>query len=257
MTPAIYVISLPGSTARQQAIAAQLERHGLAFRWFEGVNGRSLDEASIAGLYSAERAKRDGGRELNRGEIGCAASHLNLYRTMLDEGQALALVLEDDAALSENFAAELEQVCRSVDWSENDLVLLSHVHKYTDWGARRLGRGLRLVRPVKAYNGNGYLVTPAGARKLLAELQPIYQPADCWNALQAKRTLTIRGVVPYLVNHSRLSKDSLIGESLRAADKPASGRSLTRTLKKVFYDKFIYQLLVKPVLRIRKQNAPW
>lgn len=114
-----------------------------------------------------------------------------------------------------------------------------------------------MVRPVKAFNGNGYLVTPQGAKKLLAALQPVHQPADCWNHLQARRALTIRGIVPYLVNHSRLSEDSLIGDSMRETRKPASSRPLLQTLKRVFYDKFIYQLLVKPAFRIRKQGTPW
>lgn len=256
MTPAIFVISLPGSAARQQAITAQLGRQGLAFSWLEGVNGRSLDESAVRRLYSAERAEREGGRQLSRGEIGCALSHLKIYQTMLDEALDLVLVLEDDAALSENFAEELKQVCAAVDWNDNELVLLSHIHKYTDWGALRIAPGLRLVRPVTAYNGNGYLLTRSGARKLLAALRPLHQPADCWNYLLKKGVLRIRGIVPYLVNHSRLSEDSLIGDTLRVAPS-APRKPLLRTLKKIVYDKFIYQVLIKPILRIRKQGTPW
>jgi glycosyl transferase, family 25 len=255
MRPVIFVISLPGSTARQQAIAAQLGRRGLAFSWLEGVNGRSLDEAAVRRLYGAERAECEGGRQLSRGEVGCALSHLKVYQTMLDEALDLVLVLEDDAALSENFAEELAQVCTAIDWNDNELVLLSHIHKYTDWGARRIGPCLRLVRPVTAYNGNGYLITRQGAKKLLAALRPVYLPADCWNHLQKKGVLRIRGIVPYLVNHSRLSENSLIGDVLRVTPTAAANHSLARMARRILYDKFIYQLLVKPVLRIRKQRT--
>ncbi len=257
MTPRIFVISLPGSTARQAAISAQLERHGLAFSWLEGVNGRTLDEAEIRRVYSEERAQREGGRLLNRGEIGCALSHLKIYQQMQTDNVDLALVLEDDAALSSDFAQALARVCQAVDWQACDLVLLSHIQKYTDWGARRIFGSLRLVRPVTAYNGNGYLITRLGAQKLLAELRPIYQPADGWNALRKKKILVIRGIVPYLVNHSRLSADSLIGEALRTAAPTSAGKPLSKRLKRIFYDKFIYQILVKPLLRIRKQPELW
>jgi len=257
VSPAIVVISLPGSSDRQDAIAAQLERHGLPFSWLDGVNGRALDETTASQLYNGERAENEGGRQLSRGEIGCALSHLKAYQKMQDESLELLLVFEDDAALSEDFATALAQVCAAVDWRENDLVLLSHIQKYTEWGARRLTPALRLVRPVAAYNGNGYLITRAGARKLLAELQPVYQPADGWNHLRKKGTLRIRGIVPYLVNHSRLSEDSIIGEALRIAPTSARGRSVRQTLKRIIYDKAIYQIFVKPLLRIRKQRTTW
>jgi len=252
-----FVISLPGSTARQESIAAQLARHQIEFSWKDAVNGRALDEQTLERLYDAERAEREGGRQLSRGEIGCALSHLDIYQTMLDQELDTVLVLEDDAALSSNFGEQLEQVCEAVDWNQTDMVLLSHVHKYTDWGARKVGKGLRLVRPVTAYCSNGYLISRQGAAKLLAALRPVWQPADCWNYLQRKEVLRIHAIVPYIVNHSRLAEDSLIGKDLRTQTADEAAHSSGRLLKKVIYDKFIYQLLVKPLLRIRKQGEPW
>jgi glycosyl transferase family 25 len=138
------------------------------------------------------------------------------------------------------------------------LLLLSHIQKYTAWGARAIAGDRELVRPVVAYNGNGYLLTRRAAQLLLAQLTPIYQPADCWNHLREQRVLTIRGIVPYLVNHSRLSEDSLIGETMRAAPAaPVLQRSWLKLLKRLVYDKFLYQLVVKPLLRIRRQPVRW
>lgn len=257
MTPPIFVISLPGSKDRQDAIAAQLNQRGLSFSWIDGVDGRRLDENALREVYSAERAKREGGRLLSKGEVGCALSHLRIYQTMLDLNHELALVLEDDAALSKDFEKELALICSTVDWNDNEIVLLSHIQKYTEWGSLPVSKKSRLVSPLTAYNGNGYLITQRGATKLLAELRPVYQPADCWNYLRKKRIVRIRGIVPYLVNHSRLSEESLIGQELRTQQAPPQKNSPHRVLKRFLYDKFIYQLLVKPILRIRKQKTPW
>lgn len=106
MKPRTFVISLPGSTTRQESIAAQLARHQIDFSWKEAVNGRSLDEQTLGRVYDAERAEREGGRQLSRGEIGCALSHLDIYQTMLDQELDTVLVLEDDAALSSNFGEQ-------------------------------------------------------------------------------------------------------------------------------------------------------
>jgi glycosyl transferase family 25 len=258
MQPSIFVISLPGSVDRQQAIAQQLAQHGLDFSWLDGVDGRRLAAPELATVYSAQRAETEGGRQLNAGEIGCALSHQKVYRQMLAADIPLALVLEDDAALDGDFAQRLAEICATLDWQAVDLLLLSHIQKYTAWGARAIAGDRELVRPVVAYNGNGYLLTRRAAQLLLAQLTPIYQPADCWNHLREQRVLTIRGIVPYLVNHSRLSEDSLIGETMRAAPAaPVLQRSWLKLLKRLVYDKFLYQLVVKPLLRIRRQPVRW
>lgn len=75
MQASIFVISLPDCVERQQAIASQLNKHSLTFSWIEGVNGRQLDADTLRQVYSVERAEREGGRQLNPGEIGCALSH--------------------------------------------------------------------------------------------------------------------------------------------------------------------------------------
>lgn len=258
MQAAIFVISLPGSVERQQWISEQMLRQGLAFDWVEGVNGRGLGPEELDRLYSADLALSEGGRPLSPGEIGCALSHLKIYQAMLEKGIELALVCEDDATLDTRFAEQLAAVCAAVDWQKTDLLLLSHIEKYTDWGARPIAQGLRLIKPVLAYNGNGYLLTRRGAEKLLARLRPVHLPADCWNYLRREEVLTIRGIVPYLVNHSELSKESLIGSDLRETrPEKRKKRTLRQQLKRVFYDKFLYQILVKPLLRIRRQPISW
>lgn len=258
MQPSIFVISLLNSTDRQQAISKQLARHALSFTWLDGVDGRRMSADERASVYSAQRAESEGGRQLNAGEIGCALSHQKVYRQMLAEGLPLALVLEDDAALDSDFAKRLHEICEETDWQAVDLLLLSHIQKYTAWGARSIAGDRKLVRPLVAYNGNGYLVTRRGAERLLAQLTPVYQPADCWNHLRQLGVLNIRGIVPYLVNHSRLSEESLIGESLREMPAIAvAHRPLPKLLKRLVYDKFLYQILVKPLMRIRRQPVTW
>lgn len=251
----IYVISLPGSLERQAFISSQLERQGLLFDWLDGVNGRELKNDEVSRFYSEEKALGEGGRALTLGELGCALSHLKAYQSLIESDAKMALVLEDDAALRGDFHSMLEGVVQGVNWQEIDLLLLSHVYKYTDWGALPLIGDLRLVHMVTAYNGNGYIVTRKGAEKLLRELRPVFVPADAWNYLHKKNVLRIRGVVPYLVNHSVLSEDSIIG--IRERRGGSFHIRLWQGIRRIVYEKFIYQLLVKPLLRIRKQPVTW
>src|SRR5690606_8844959 len=94
--PKAYVINLERAQERRARIAAALDGLGLDWEIFSAVDGRRLDDRAFAEAYDAAGANA-AYREMSRGEVACALSHLGVYRKMLDDGASHALVLEDDA----------------------------------------------------------------------------------------------------------------------------------------------------------------
>ena len=99
----IFVVSLADARERRSDIAENLESLGLAFEFFDAVDGRPGMPALRAGerLFADECARhypllRSHG--LSAGEVACYLSHLRLARRCLARGVARALVLEDDMA---------------------------------------------------------------------------------------------------------------------------------------------------------------
>lgn len=104
-----FLINLEKDTDRLAYMHEQLTRLGIAYTRVDAFTGTSLEAAR---LYSATDAKKENGRSLSLGEIGCALSHRSIYETMVEKNIPHALVLEDDVLLPANFKAIIEEQVR-------------------------------------------------------------------------------------------------------------------------------------------------
>jgi glycosyl transferase family 25 len=185
------VISLPRSAER---LAAFRKRAGGAWPWIElmpGVDGQQLDPHDLErrGLISASALSWP------RGQLGCALSHLRCLLRCQRREQAM-LVFEDDAVFPNDWIAQLEQLlhqapadwdllllgwnldsCLQLEWAPglsltalfqprfpNSSKMSQALETHTPRSWYRLQKGLGLA---------GYLVSPAGARKLLGWALPL------------------------------------------------------------------------------------
>jgi len=80
------------------------------FEFYDGVDGRKVDKK-----YYDEKGSR-----LTYGQLGCALSHLGIYKKMVDEDIDIALVMEDDCVFNEN----VSNIKSYMDMLPNDWGLL-------------------------------------------------------------------------------------------------------------------------------------
>jgi glycosyl transferase, family 25 len=234
---------------------AQLAAPGMpTYVFVDSVDGRRLSAAELAGLYDDDAAKRRLGGSLLPAEIGCAASHLAAYRHIVADGIDVALVLEDDALLGQQFVTVLPRVVSMIHPALPQAVLLSHVVRYSNWGARKVDRLHRLCRPYEAYGAHAYLITRSGAAAMLTAMQRVRTVADDWEYFSGTGVLRIRALVPYLVGTAPASMDSQIGGE-RFLRLP--GTPFGRWARKHLWQKIVFQLLVKPALRLHKADQTW
>lgn len=251
----ILVISLEGAEARRRLMHAQLDLPGMPpHRILDAVDGRRLDAAQLAALHDPAAARRHAGRALTRPEIGCALSHLAAYRHIAEQGLQVALVLEDDALLGRQFLGLLDRLVPLMDPAQPQAILLSHVERFSGWGPRRVDKIHCLYRPYLAYGAHAYLITLAGARAMLSALQPVRTVADDWRYFMKAGVLQVSALIPYAVGTAPLADASQIGDERFA--EPAR-RGMRRWVRKYLWQKFLFQLFVKPVMRLRRHESTW
>lgn len=252
----IYVVNLDRHPDRLASIDQQLSELNLGYRRIAAVDGSNLSQAELNKVYDPILCKKTIGRELARGEIGCSMSHLSIYRKMVESQTPLACILEDDAQVS----AQLPEILESLEYlgsiQEPMICLLTHVGRYTAWGAKKLNnKHHQICKTIHAFCSHGYLINLAAARKLLSNNDLLKNPIDYWNDWSAKGVVKVRAIVPYVVGHSSFAQQSDIElERMFYSKEDALPlyKKFIRFIKSRFYDKFIYQL-IKPLLRIRKQ----
>lgn len=219
--PPIRYVNLDRDTARRAAMEAEFARLGLTAERFPAVLWTALPPETQARCYSEALNRRQHHLPLVNGEKGCYASHLQLWRWLLDSPHDCAIVLEDDVALEDDFA----QVCAAVaalrePWHMVKLIGregLGRSEKLHSHQALCAGHELLRYRRVPSLTA-GYLLHREGARRLLAARQPFGRPIDVdlrhwWECGADFRLL---GVRPAAIRLAETSQDSSINAPLRS-----------------------------------------
>jgi glycosyl transferase family 25 len=206
-----FVINLESAVDRREAMAQQLRTLDIPFEIFPAVDGRKMSELQLKEQYNGDKAVRE--REKMTGaEIGCALSHLGIYRKMVDENIPHALILEDDAELSPDLNTILEQLESRYPAGQEMVVLLNHVPKYLKRSQVSLTGDRKLAETYGlCWNAHGYFITRQAARRMLDKLFPVWIVADHWLRFQELRIVPVRALVPYCVGLREAAETSSIG----------------------------------------------
>lgn len=173
----VFVINLERARHRREYILRHLASFGIEPRITRAIDGSTLDipELERRRLYIDSVAHRTFSRSLSRAEIACSLSHVSIYRAMLEEDIAQAMVLEDDAMLVRDFTPLLERTLAEVPADWEVLQLFHNCNEQTAIGdiVVKFPGVSRL--PVGAA---AYLIRRSAAEKLLKHAIPISYPAD-------------------------------------------------------------------------------
>ena len=143
---------------------------------------RFVDASSSAPAdvpYSDRAAVRRFGRTLSRGEIGCFASHLAAWKSLLASNDPQRIVLEDDTIVDWPLMDRIAEV----DFAELGIDLVrfysTHAFKHSVVIERFLGPHTHLLQTRGMFLGTqGYMVTRRAAERLVELARGITMPVD-------------------------------------------------------------------------------
>lgn len=170
----VFLVNLIHKQDRYLHMAGELRRCGVEYERIPAVYGKDLAETELARSFSAFHSYCACGRKLTLGEIGCALSHLSVYRRMIEENIAVATVLEDDILLEECFNERCIDICSRMDLGKPQVVVLS-AYKFD--GGNEIG----IVRNKWAMCTDGYIITLPAAKKIYRHNFPVVTVADDWH----------------------------------------------------------------------------
>lgn len=157
-----FIISLPESETRRKQVREEIKKLGLTPHFFEAVDGRKLSDEEIDRLCVHPV-------QMLRGEIGCALSHLAIYRKMVAEAIPAALIFVDDFRLNESKLSvwpELEQfVCTEL--LGTSAVLLPWAVKGCFRKVKDLSAGVAIHQSTYGIYSHAYFITKEAAANIL------------------------------------------------------------------------------------------
>ncbi len=195
----------------------QLDAMGVAYLFFPATDGKTITQEERL-LYSRKHAFEYKGRELSKGEIGCALTHARIYQQMTDNNIPEVLVLEDDITLPRDL---LHVLHRRSAFPENWEV----VNFYND-RARPKPFGTPIFDKYRmckfrgvANRTSAYLINLKGAKKLLKYIYPIRLPADDIIGYPEISGIILYGVAPQAAQLMNFPSDIWDDDDLKGLER--------------------------------------
>lgn len=119
---AVFIINLDRSRTRLERMHRQMKAQGIEYERFPAVDGAKLTAQELAAVATPFCR-----RFCTNSTIGCALSHIGVWRTAAERGLDRVLVMEDDAQLVPDFKEGVARALRDVP-KDFDVLLLGCVY---------------------------------------------------------------------------------------------------------------------------------
>lgn len=217
----IFVISLPEADERRQSARQQFQDVGIHFEFFDAIRGEvAVRNCEFEGLDD-QAYLLNTGRQAVIGEIGCFASHRQLWKRCIELDEPI-VVMEDDFNILPRFSAALASA-RGVMEHVGFLRLQTTVRaKKTKVASVR---GFELARFTKAPHGlMCYCLSPTVAAAFVHATQKIDAPVDVFIKKFWEHKQPLYALTPYTIAPSVLSVETTI----KGRTKTRKGWSVAR-----------------------------
>jgi len=218
----VFYINRDCDLERRAHIEKQLDRLGLLSTRIRGVDGRAVPEW-LNGYYDDR---------LTPGEVGCSASHLTACAAIRDSNLPYAVILEDDAELTDDFEQTVLDAVRIAPRSW-DVIRLTRPGKNALQIIAKTSTNHSLIRYSKIpVSAAGLMVSYAGAKKLLRP-RLIKEPIDSEIRYPWQLDLNVLGIAPGVVAGIA---PSIIRSTIEVRSKSRSSNKIIIGINRVAYN---------------------
>jgi glycosyl transferase, family 25 len=205
----VFYLNRDKDVARRKALEAGLARHGLTGERITAVEGVALPPSLRAQFFNGDRLAAP----LSPGEVGCYASHLLAMTLVVERNLSHAVILEDDAILTDDFVACTRRALQQAP-SGWGLIQMCRTPAHAVKSVAKLPNGHELVRCSRLpTNAQGYLASNVGATKFTAARKR-YWPVDVDFQQPWKFD-----IVPAVVRHEFEFESTIQKQGARLAEK--------------------------------------
>lgn len=203
-----YVINLKEVADRRENIRKEFKpfKDSFDIEFIEAVDGRRLSESQLREIFNQDLSFEIYGRFLNGGEIGCSLSHKKCIKQMINSGDRVAMIIEDDLKFQN---VNVDEITRELEkYLRNDtpmMILLSGDYWYTTCKAKINDFSIQRVR--EACTSHAYMINRSAA--LTIEKLDDYLLADDFYLLK-KCGFKLYGLKPHIADQDRRKFNSVI-----------------------------------------------
>jgi len=226
----IFILTLKQSNLRRSKLLDQLDKMHLPYQLWFGIDGTKKLPLKYENKINRKKAKKKLYRDLTDAEFACSLSHNEIYHEIVKQDLYGAVILEDDAVLSEDF----KELFLSFSLNTSDLLLLDHQNAYVSIKQKHKIYlhyiGYKLFFP--SFLTTGYYLSLLGANQMIKKSAIISGVAD-WPC--DITTMNCAAIMPRVVNQTKDAEISSLMKNKR--DKMIQKNRYCRFFKIYYWKK--------------------
>lgn len=191
-----WVVNMSWNPQRLEFMHKQLDPLGIPFERFEGIVGADFKGAALRKVFSPVRSLIALRKKMTPQQLGDTLSHNAIYHKMVEGDVPAALIFEDDSVVDPRALEVLAEIERTMDPAKPQVYILN------TWGIDVSGLPTGIHRVKNAWCTDGYVITLAGAKLMLAKNEPIVGVCDSWKRFARWWGLELNVVVPAVVKQA-------------------------------------------------------
>ncbi len=207
-----FFISDKENKERRENVKSQCARIGIEPIFFDAIMGKNYTKEELRDFVSEEGV-------LSPGEIGCALSHLAVFKAFLHSDEPVMLVFEDDVAFSDVVTVDLlKQVAKFVAKQKEGAVMslyksIFNTDKVADMGSVNIYNSLHF------YCTHAYVINRQAAENILAIQNPLSFPIDYFKMYYWLGACRLYSLGEDIVVQNEAVYESTIGDGVRGDAK--------------------------------------
>lgn len=206
--PRTFCVTLKETPLRTKGFKETAEKAGIEFEFVYGMFGHKL------GLVTKSPNSLETSNEnifMTNGQIGCALSHLMLWKMLLILPEDEFFIVEDDAEFVDGFKEKFQAIYAKLplNW---ELAYVGWIPYGKDIPPIMIDEGISIRKPSATH---AYLVKKSTLEKLISSVCPIYSPIDLTILHKLLPTINYYVFDPTLIHQkSYLSSDNPVWTSM-------------------------------------------
>lgn len=191
-----WVVNMSWNPQRLAFMHGQLDPLGIAFERFEGIVGADFRGRELRKVFRPLRSLIALRKRMTPQQLGDTLSHNAIYHKMVERNVPAALIFEDDSIVDPRAPEVLAEIERTMDPVKPQVYVLN------TWGVDVSGLPPGINRVRNAWCTDGYVITLAGAKLMLAKNEPVIGVCDSWKRFVRWWGLELNVVVPPVVSQA-------------------------------------------------------
>tara|TARA_X000000950_G_scaffold258714_1_gene326453 strand:- start:1165 stop:1920 length:756 start_codon:yes stop_codon:yes gene_type:complete len=236
----VYIINLKKDEERKKNILRQVKKQKIKnYELIAAVDGNNLTEEELNLLtYKNKKSINPWNTKMSPSQIGCALSHIKIYRKLIKSNYDFALILEDDAYFLRDLTEKLQNFITKNLKYKKQILLLSELKEFISKPLDKFN-DYEVVNVTNAFFTHSYFINKKAAESIIKFNYPVKTIADNFVLFHIYCKIKISGLNPFLLGQDTKKFKTSITDFTNNNEKIFLIRKLIYKMKNKIFKKFI------------------